>query len=125
MIERLKIKRAELDKRMKANLEWAEMYDREIGPFQMTYGKNTEGIAVIYDNAKKFHGKGIQMLVDEFDYHPAFKRPTDTFSATPFQPKWLLSQRRPLECTSAGAGIDTRARCPWFQPADWTQPIRS
>ena len=63
------------------------MYDREIGPFQMTYGKNTEGIAVIYDNAKKFHGKGIQMLVDEFDYHPSFKRPTDTFSATPFQPK--------------------------------------
>ena len=87
VIERLKIKRAELDKRMKASLEWAEMYDREIGPFQMTYGKNTEGIAVIYDNAKKFHGKGIQMLVDEFDSPPAFKRPTDTFSATPFQPK--------------------------------------
>ena len=86
-IARLKIKREELEKRRSANLAWAEQYDRDIGPFQSTYGKNTEGIAVIYDNAKKFHGKGIQMLIEEFDYHPAYKRHSDTFSAIPFRPK--------------------------------------
>ena len=86
-IVRLKIKRDEIETRVKASKQWAEQYDRDIGPFQSTYGKNTEGMAAIYDEAKKKHSKGIQMLVEEFDYHPAFKRHSDTFSATPFRPK--------------------------------------
>ena len=35
----------------------------------------------------QFHAKGIQMLVDEFNYHVAYKRWDDTFNATPFKPK--------------------------------------
>jgi hypothetical protein len=29
---------------------------------------------VIYKGAKEFHGKGIEMLIKEFNYHLAYKR---------------------------------------------------
>ena len=61
----------------------------EIGPFQSTYGKNTEGIKTHYDKARTFHDKGIKMLQKDFGYHRLFKHPGDTFSAVPFRPKRL------------------------------------
>lgn len=38
-------------------------------------------------SAMQFHAKGIQMLIDEFNYHVAYKRWDDTFNAIPFKPK--------------------------------------
>lgn len=43
-------------------------------------------IEQLYSNAKEKHAKGIQMLVDEFNYHIAFKRWSDEFTAVPFKP---------------------------------------
>ena len=88
-IKRLQIRRDEIRKRLDAIKSWAETYDREIGPFQSTYGKNTEGIKTHYDKARTFHDKGIKMLQADFGYHPLFKHPGDTFSAVPFRPKRL------------------------------------
>jgi hypothetical protein len=31
----------------------------------------------------------LKLLRDHFDYHPEFKRWSDTFSAVPFRPKWI------------------------------------
>jgi flagellar motility protein MotE (MotC chaperone) len=50
------------------------------------YKNMTEGIATIYANAKKGHASGIVLLQKEFGYHPVFKRPGDTFTATAFRP---------------------------------------
>lgn len=60
-----------------------------IGPFQKTYENNTKEIGGIYGNARKQHAAGINMLIREFDYHPPFKRHSDTFTAVPFNPKRL------------------------------------
>ena len=46
----------------------------------------TSEIAVLYGNAKKGHAKGIVLLENEFGYHPAFKRPGDTFTGVAFRP---------------------------------------
>lgn len=77
----------DLERKVKANREWAGRYDLEVGPFAKKYDEMTKGIGEIYDHAKEGHKRGIVVLQREFGYHPAFKRPQDTFSATPFVPK--------------------------------------
>jgi hypothetical protein len=88
-IRTLEVKRAALQARFDANAAWSHMYDRDIGPFQSKNEKNVAGIAVIYDKARACHASGIEVLKEEFAYHPLFKHPGDTFNAVPFAPKKL------------------------------------
>ena len=83
----LQNRKDDLERQVKSNREWASSYDIEVGPFADKYNEMTQSIGAIYDHAKLGHKKGILLLEKEFGYHPAFKRPTDTFSATPFIPK--------------------------------------
>lgn len=83
----LNARKDDLMKRVNANKEWGAKYDLEVGPFAQRYENMTGEIGKIYDNAKKGHERGIVLLENEFGYHPAFKRPQDTFSAIPFRPK--------------------------------------
>jgi len=85
----LRIKRDELRKRADFCKQYVKNYDSDIGPFQRTYEENTKGIGTLYKNARVSHRKGIQSLINEFNYHPAFKKPGDTFTATPFDPRRL------------------------------------
>lgn len=82
----LEKKREDLLSRVKFNTEWASTYDLEVGPFAAKYDDMTSQIQSIYNNAKKGHHRGIELLEKEFGYHPAFKRPQDTFTATAFRP---------------------------------------
>ena len=67
--------------------KFAKSYETDLGPFAKKYDEITADIGSIYDVAKRKHYKGIQVLRKEFNYHPAFKRPGDTFTAIPFKPK--------------------------------------
>jgi len=82
----LQKRKDELVFRMEANQAWAKTYDRDVGPFADRYKAMTADIGVIYEKAKIGHAKGIVMLQKEFGYHPAFKRPGDTFTGIPFKP---------------------------------------
>ncbi len=82
----LQNKKDELQRRVKQSTEWAATYDLEVGPFANRYNEMTSKIGEIYEKAKEGHSKGIVLLEKEFGYHPAFKRPQDTFTATPFRP---------------------------------------
>ncbi len=63
------------------------MFDSKIGPFRDLYDNLTGDITVLYEKAKEQHMHGLELLCEEFQYHPAYKRWSDTFSATPFKPK--------------------------------------
>lgn len=80
-------KRDELQRIIDENTKWTQKYETDLGPFTKKYKAITEDIGGLYSNAKKGHAKGITLLEKEFNYHPAFKRPGDTFHATPFKPK--------------------------------------
>lgn len=82
----LETRKEELKRRVDRNNEWAATYDLEVGPFAAKYNDMTKGIGQIYEKAKVGHKKGIELLEREFGYHPAFKRPKDTFTATAFRP---------------------------------------
>ena len=86
-ISLLKRKRELLEKNYNANAAWAKGFDASIGPFEAKYAGLTTEIGGLYDNAKLQHANGIKLLVDEFRYHPTFKRWNDDFSAVPFRPK--------------------------------------
>ena len=40
----------------------------------------------LYANAKQKHADGLQLLVENFQYHPLFKLGKDPFVAVPFKP---------------------------------------
>ena len=82
----LQKRKDELIARMEANNSWATNYEKNVGPFADRYKQMTADIGVIYDKAKIGHSKGIEMLKKEFNYHPAFKRPGDSFYGIPFKP---------------------------------------
>ena len=46
----------------------------------------TTGIKDLYNNAKAQHAKGVELLIKEFEYHPAFKIKENGFTARPFKP---------------------------------------
>jgi hypothetical protein len=53
-----------------------------------SYTANVASIGQLYEAAKEKHAKGIDLLVEKFDYHPGFSkgRPGE-FRGQPFRPK--------------------------------------
>lgn len=83
-------KKARLQRRIDANETWISNFEKdngEGGSLENQYKALVDKIALIYKGVKDFHGKGIDMLIDRFNYHITYKRWNDTFSATPFAPK--------------------------------------
>eukprot|EP00286_Rhodomonas_abbreviata_P028834 CAMPEP_0181312270 /NCGR_PEP_ID=MMETSP1101-20121128/13605_1 /TAXON_ID=46948 /ORGANISM="Rhodomonas abbreviata, Strain Caron Lab Isolate" /LENGTH=148 /DNA_ID=CAMNT_0023419105 /DNA_START=20 /DNA_END=466 /DNA_ORIENTATION=- len=85
-ILQLKQRRQFLQKRIAENKSWAANYDKEFGPFVAKYQQFMDQMDVLYKNAKVKHEDGLKLLMEHFDYHPEFKRWSDTFSAVPFRP---------------------------------------
>jgi chromosome segregation ATPase len=85
-LQRIRLEQEVLRLRLKKNREWAAQFSTNVGPFEQKYDALTAEIGVLYDAAKEKHAKGLQVLMDEFHYHPAFKRAGDNFSAVPFRP---------------------------------------
>ena len=85
-LDHLRRRKDELKARVAANEEWAKAFDTNLGPFQKKYEAMTHDMSHLYDDAKKKHQAGLNVLIKEFRYHPAYKRPGDGFSATPFRP---------------------------------------
>ena len=63
--------------RLKKNRATIEMYSECIGPLEAQYDGLLTDATTRFEDAKKFYDKAIQMLIDKFDYNPAFKRPGD------------------------------------------------
>ena len=83
-LKQLTDRRDELVKRMKSNGEFVQQFDNSSA--QAAYRKMTQDIGNIYEKAVQGHSAGMKMLENEFGYHPAFKRPGDTFTGRPFKP---------------------------------------
>ena len=77
-------RRDEVMARMAKNGEYVQQFDSSSA--QAAYRQMTSDISAIYEKAQIGHAKGIKMLEKEFGYHPAFKRPGDTFTGIEFRP---------------------------------------
>ena len=59
--------------------EWCETFDRVIGPFQAKYDECQAEVVEMHHHGKAVYQKSFQKLIDDFGYHPAFKRWFDEF----------------------------------------------
>ncbi|GLD99552.1 hypothetical protein PINS_up008278 [Pythium insidiosum] len=84
---RLGERRRDLDSKLRQCRDWIATFESKIQPLEGKYDATTQLMQQQYEDAKLRHAQGIQVLIDEFDYHPEFKRYSDTFSAVPFRPK--------------------------------------
>ena len=86
-LQKLYIRKNDITKRLQASNDWLAHFDKDIGPFERKYATMTDQMSGRYDIAKSEHAKGLQVLMDEFQYHPQYKRYNDQFTAVPFRPK--------------------------------------
>merc|ERR1711865_107372 len=54
-----------------------KMFGESIGPLESQYVNLQKDSKIRFEDAKRFYDKAIQMLIEKFDYNPAFKRPGD------------------------------------------------
>ena len=59
--------------------EWCATFDRVIGPFEAKYDQCQREVIKMAEHGKAVYKKSYQKLIDEFGYHPAFKRWFDDF----------------------------------------------
>ncbi|CAK4076906.1 unnamed protein product [Aphanomyces euteiches] len=66
---------------------WIDLFASKIQPLENSYKATTGEMSNEYEEAKIKHANGLQVLIDNFNYHPEFKRYNDDFTAVPFRPK--------------------------------------
>ena len=59
--------------------EWCATFDRVIGPFQEKYDQCQADVVTLAKHGMEVYKKSFQKLIDEFGFHPAFKRWFDDF----------------------------------------------
>ena len=59
--------------------EWCETFKRVIGPFEEKYDACQADVVRMHAKGMAVYQKSFQKLIDEFGYHPAFKRWFDQF----------------------------------------------
>ncbi|EGZ29765.1 hypothetical protein PHYSODRAFT_309962 [Phytophthora sojae] len=84
---RLNERRKDFDAKLKECREWNALFESKIKPLAAKYTETTDSMQGQYNDAKLRHAQGIIVLMENFDYHPEFKRLSDTFTAVPFRPK--------------------------------------
>ena len=58
---------------------WCATFDSVIGPFEAKYTECQEEVVRMAEHGKEVYQKSFQKLIDDFGYHPAFKRWFDDF----------------------------------------------
>eukprot|EP00605_Chrysophyceae_sp_TOSAG23-4_P000458 GSChrysophyteH1.ASY1.ANO1.516.1 assembled CDS len=86
VLKQLETRKKELEDRVEHNIAWAKNFESSMGSSMDSFNNMTKDIGVIYEKAKIGHAAGIKLLEKEFDYHPAFKKPGNTFTGTPYRP---------------------------------------
>ena len=69
----MRAQKADLEKRIAANQEMADRFDRDIGPFEAKYHNMTGDMETLYGAAKEEHAKDCRCWCRSL-YHPVFKR---------------------------------------------------
>ena len=68
-----------LRKQQVEDREWCATFDKVIGPFQAKYDACQDEVVRMHAHGKAVYQKSFQKLIDDFGYHPAFKRWFDEF----------------------------------------------
>ena len=71
--------KAHIRKQQVEDREWCATFERVIGPFEAKYDQCQADVVKMAKHGMAVYQKSFQKLIDEFGYHPAFKRWFDDF----------------------------------------------
>ena len=66
---RLNERRVDFETKLKLSRDWIATFESKIKPLEGKYDATTQLMEQQYGEAKLRHAQGIQVLIDEFDYH--------------------------------------------------------
>ena len=78
-VDLMEDRKSDLRKIVTREQEWCDNFNRLIGPFEAKYEESKAEVKVSYDHAKTKYKESLQKLIDDFGFHPAFKRWFDEF----------------------------------------------
>lgn len=78
-INLLEERKKDINKGMVKSQEWCARFDQLIGPFEAKYEECKAEVKVSFDHAKSKYHESLQKLIEDFGFHPAFKRWFDEF----------------------------------------------
>ena len=67
-------KKNDIQKSMVTDEKWCATFRTLIGPFEAKYEECKAEVKVSFDHAKNKYHESLQKLIDDFGFHPAFKR---------------------------------------------------
>ena len=106
-IDLLEEKKLDIQKSMVRDEEWCGRFRVLIGPFEAKYEECKAEVKVSFDHAKTKYHESLQKLIDDFGFHPAFKRYA-THSASNLQ----HSSRPHARCFFlAGGSMNFKSMC--------------
>ena len=73
-IDLMEERKRDIRKAMVEKDAWCKTFDRLIGPFEAKYEECKAEVKVSFDHAKGKYHQSLQKLIDDFGFHPAFKR---------------------------------------------------
>ena len=73
-IDLLNEKKGDIQKSMIKDEAWCAKFRQLIGPFEAKYEECKAEVKVSFDHAKTKYHESLQKLIDDFGFHPAFKR---------------------------------------------------
>jgi len=79
MIDLFRHEQRVLRKNQVEDREWCSTFDRIIGPFERKYDEAQREVVALAEYGKSVYKKSFQKLIDDFGFHPAFKRWFDDF----------------------------------------------
>lgn len=94
-IDLLEEKKLDIQKSMVRDEEWCGRFRVLIGPFEAKYEECKAEVKVSFDHAKTKYHESLQKLIDDFGFHPAFKRYA-THSASCLQSSAFLPTPRSM-----------------------------
>ena len=78
-IDLLNEQKTDIQKSMVSDERWCATFRTLIGPFEAKYEECKAEVKVSFDYAKNKYQESLQKLIDDFGFHPAFKRWFDEF----------------------------------------------
>ena len=78
-VDLMEDRKADLRKIIVREEAWCANFNKLIGPFEAKYEESKAEVKVSYDRAKVCYKDSLQKLIDDFGFHPAFKRWFDEF----------------------------------------------
>ena len=78
-IDLLEERKSDIRKGQKDDLAWCETFNELIGPFEAKYEDCKAEVKESFEYAKGKYHESLQKLIDDFGFHPAFKRWFDEF----------------------------------------------